>query len=169
VALFEPIFVALNASGSRYVVVGGVAAVLHGHVRLTADVDVIVDLEPSAASAALEALTRIGLEPRAPVPVAAFVDPLVRAEWMKRKSMRVFSLWDPHDPMREVDLLLEHPIAFEGLWQRSVEVELETTTVRIVSLDDLIELKRIAGRPEDLQDVAALEAIRERRRLAGNR
>ena len=40
--LYEPLFHALNASGARYVVVGGVATVLHGYARLTADIDLII-------------------------------------------------------------------------------------------------------------------------------
>jgi hypothetical protein len=46
--LFEPLFAALEAAGARYVVVGGVATVLQGFARLTAGVDLIVDLEPAA-------------------------------------------------------------------------------------------------------------------------
>ena len=37
--LYEPLFRALNASEARYVVVGGVATVLHGYARLTADIE----------------------------------------------------------------------------------------------------------------------------------
>ena len=43
--LFEPVIRTLNASGTRYVVVGGLATVLHGHARMTADIELIVDLE----------------------------------------------------------------------------------------------------------------------------
>jgi predicted nucleotidyltransferase len=162
VSLFESVFAALNHSGARYVVVGGVATVLHGHARLTADIDLIVDLAPAAARAVVEALAGLGLRPRAHVPLSAFADPAARAEWVRGKSMKVFSLWDPANPMREVDLFLEHPLPFDELWARAIEVTLDTTTVRIASLDDLILLKRLAGRPEDLQDIAALEFIRER-------
>jgi len=47
--LFEPIFEALNSAQVRYIVVGGVATVLHGFARLTADLDLIVDLQPVEA------------------------------------------------------------------------------------------------------------------------
>ena len=164
-ALFEPIFRALNASGARYVVVGGVATVLHGHARLTADVDVVVDLSPQGSRAVIDALSAIGLRPRAPVPASAFADPAARAEWAGEKGMTVFSLWDPSDPMREVDLFLEHPMPFDGLWERSVEMTLGDASVRVASLDDLIALKRLAGRPVDLQDVEALETIRDRKQV----
>jgi hypothetical protein len=65
--LFEPIFEALDAAGVRYVAVGGVAVVLHGHARLTADLDLAVDLAAGPAAAAIAALTGIGFRPRAPV------------------------------------------------------------------------------------------------------
>lgn len=41
--LFEPLFAALEEGDVRYVVVGGLATVLHGHARLTADVDLVID------------------------------------------------------------------------------------------------------------------------------
>jgi hypothetical protein len=48
--LFRPVFEALDAARVRYVVVGGLAVVLHGHARLTADLDLMIDLasEPAA-------------------------------------------------------------------------------------------------------------------------
>lgn len=44
-SLYRPLFRVLNASGTRYVVVGGVATVLHGYPRLTADVDHLSDAD----------------------------------------------------------------------------------------------------------------------------
>jgi len=144
------------------VVVGGLAAVLHGYPRLTADIDLILDLEPSPARRAMDTFTRLGFRPRAPVDAAAFADPETRAAWIKEKGMRVFSLWDPAQPLREVDIFVEHPIPFEQLWSRAEAISLATTTVRVASIPHLIELKRLAGRPQDLQDIKALEAIQER-------
>ncbi|MCA1845773.1 MAG: type II toxin-antitoxin system VapC family toxin [Actinomycetota bacterium] len=64
---FEDTIAALNRSDVRYVVVGGLAVVLHGHVRLTVDLDLAVDLEPREARRAVDVLTAIGLTPAAPV------------------------------------------------------------------------------------------------------
>jgi hypothetical protein len=163
-ALFEPVFEALETARARYVVVGGLATVLHGFARLTADIDLIVDLEPSEATKVLSALRGIGLRPRAPVGAYDFADPIVRKGWIDEKGMRVFSLWDPADPLREVDLFVEHPLPFDELWGRSELVELGRNRVRIASIADLIALKRLAGRPQDLQDIEALQAILEQKR-----
>lgn len=163
VAFFEPIFDALNRAGVRYVVVGGVAVVLHGHPRLTADLDLAVDLSPAQARKAIDALLGLGLRPRAPVDPAGFADPATRSRWIAERGMRVFSMWDPEDPLRVVDLFVENPIDFEELWSRSENVPLSGTTARVASIPDLIRLKRLAGRPEDALDIEALEAILERR------
>lgn len=159
VGIFEPVFEALNAAEARYVVVGGLATVLHGHARLTADVDLVVDLDPPAARAAMQALTVLGLRPRAPVRAVDFADPDQRRTWVEDKGMQVFSLWSPADPLLEVDVFVTHPIPFDGLWARSRLVRLGGVEARIASIPDLITLKRLAGRPEDLQDIEALEAI----------
>src|SRR5678816_950706 len=61
-----------------------------------------------------------------------------RRMWFDDKGMRVLSLWDPHHPMREVDLFVENPIDFDLLHERSQIVALATTSVRIASIEDLI-------------------------------
>jgi hypothetical protein len=164
VALFEPIFDALNRSGVRYVVVGGVATVLHGFPRLTADIDLVVDLEPGEAQKAINALLGIGLRPYAPVDPAEFADPSQRRRWIEEKNMRVFTMSDPHNPLRQVDIFVEHPMDFETLWSRAERVRLEATEVRVAAIPDLIELKRQAGRLQDLADIEALTAILQKKR-----
>jgi hypothetical protein len=162
-SLFETLFDALNAGGMRYVVVGGLATVLHGYARLTADVDLVVDLSPHEAKKTIDVLTQFGLLPRAPVVASQFADDGVRQGWVRDKGMRVFSLWDPKEPLREVDLFVQHPIPFADLYARSEVVTVNATDIRIASIADLITLKRIAGRPEDLADIEALEAIAARK------
>lgn len=78
--------------------------------------------------------------------------------------MRAFSLVDPTNPMRVVDLLLKPEVPFDELLARSQEALVGDTPVRVASLDDLIVLKRHAGRPQDLADIGELEAIRKRKR-----
>ena len=113
-AFFEPLFQALNEAGVRYVVVGGLATVLHGYARLTADIDLACDLTP--ARTLKETLMTMGLTPRPPVDSFQFSDPDVRQRWIEEKGMRVFSMIDRENPVRAVDLFVEHPIDFEELW-----------------------------------------------------
>ncbi len=165
-SVFEPIFQILNTAGVRYVVVGGLATVLHGYARLTANVDLAVDLAPEAATKMIRTLVANGFRPQVPVSPEAFADPEVREIWLRDKHMLAFSLVDQANPMRVIDLLLKPDVPFAELLARSEAVALNNTTVRIASIDDLIALKRHAGRPQDLADIAQLEAIRRRK---GNR
>lgn len=155
---FEVIFEALE--GVRYLVVGGVAVVLHGHPRFTADLDLVVALEEANARGAMTALEGLGFRPRAPVPAQGFADAATREGWVRDKGLTVFSLWSPYWPGTEIDLFVEEPFAFDEAYARALRVALDGVTVTVASLDDLVLMKRRAGRPKDLADVAALEAIR---------
>lgn len=73
-------------------------------------------------------------------------------------------MWDPPAPLREVDLLVEPPIAFDDLWARGVDVMPAGWRVRVASLQDLLTMKRLAGRPKDLEDIAAHTSLAARRR-----
>ena len=162
--LFGPIFEALNGAAVRYVVVGGVAVVLHGHVRATVDLDLIIDLSPDEARKAIDVLLGLGLRPSPPVDAIEFADPVVRERWIQEKGMQVFSLRDPDDPFRSVDLFTRSPIEFDELLSRSEIVDLGTQAVRVASIPDLISLKRTAGRTQDFADIEKLEAILHERR-----
>src|SRR5215210_3067519 len=118
-SIFEPVIEALERARVRYVVVGGVAVVLRGHARLTADLDLAVDLAPQEAARAMRVLTEIGLRPRAPIDPEEFADADARARWRSEKGMEVLSLWDPEHPMRSVDLFVENPVEFQELWDQS--------------------------------------------------
>jgi len=160
-ALFEPVFEALEKSGARCVVVGGVAVVLHGYARMTADLDLVVDWDAPSAARALEALAGLGLKPRAPVDAKGLLDPKTRKTWREEKGMMAFSFIDPKNPLFAVDLFVEPPLPFESLWTRSRSVSLGKTSVRIAAIEDLISLKKKSGRPQDLADVEALEVLKK--------
>lgn len=147
-------------------VVGGVAVVLHGYARLTADVDLVLDLERDAAARAMRALLALGLRPRAPVDAEDFADERVRGRWLRDEGMQVFSIFKPADPLLSVDVFAEPPVDFEGLYARAEVCDVEAVPVRIASIPDLIRLKRLAGRPRDREDVEKLEEICGGRRSA---
>jgi hypothetical protein len=152
---------ALHHADVRAVVVGGVAVVLHGHPRLTVDLDLVIDLADENVRSVLSVLGAHGLVPRLPVPAEQFADPETRERWRADRGLTVFSLHDPDDPLREVDLFAEPPLPFDQLWDASLVVDVAGVPVRVVGLEHLLAMKRQTGRPQDLVDVAALEALRK--------
>jgi len=158
---YDRVFVALADADIRFVVVGGVAVVLHGHLRQTVDADLVIDLEDGEARRAMTVLVGLGLEPRLPVDALEFGDSATRQSWIEDRGMMVFTMLDPSDPFFELDLFVRYPRPFEDLFEQSKRLEVEGREVRIASIDHLIEMKRRAGRHKDLEDIDELEALRD--------
>ena len=83
----EAIVGALNGANVRYLIAGGLAVVAHGYVRFTADLGLIVDLDPANVTRAMTTLTSLGYRPRAPVWLDKFADPAKRAQWARDKGL----------------------------------------------------------------------------------
>ena len=156
---FLRVFKALQDSGVRYVLVGGLAVLLHGVDRLTADIDLVIDLAPDEAAKAIDVLLALGLKAAAPVNPREFADPAVRRRWREESALMVLSFWDPQNSCPTVDLFAEYPMEFESLFANSLTVPLAGTDVRIASIAHLIDIKRVAGRPRDLEDVVRLNEL----------
>ncbi len=157
----EWVLAPLERLGVRYLIVGGVAVVLHGYLRTTLDLDLVLQLEPENLEKALRALAELGFQPRVPVSLSSFADPAMRETWAREKNMQVFSLWHPDHPGFAVDLFLREPFDFDATYQRAVRVPLQHVQATVVSLQDLMEMKRAAGRSRDLEDVEALAELSE--------
>jgi len=155
----ETILDALEDAGVRYLVVGGVAVVLHGHLRFTADLDLVLDLDEANLLRAVDALEGLGFRPRPPVPFRAFADADTRRGWVETKGLTVFSVWSPRFPGTELDLFVEAPFEFAEAYAEASLVSLDDGVVHVVSLTRLIEMKERVGRPRDRADVEALRAI----------
>jgi Nucleotidyltransferase of unknown function (DUF6036) len=146
-----------------YVVIGGVATQVHGHRRTTMDLDLTPDPDPEnlrrlgAALAELEVRPADGMEegeisvsdPER-LAIAAIVPPL------QTRHGQIHILKEPKGAR-----------AFDEMRKRALVVDLDGTDVAIVSLDDLIRMKRAAGRPRDLDDIATLTEVERQRRSKG--
>lgn len=159
-SVFRDILRRLTLERVRYVVVGGVAVVLHGHLRATKDLDLVIDLSPEQALRAMQILKECGLQPLVPVDAEQFADPATRREWIETKNMMVLQMRDPSDIRRSVDLFVDYPIPFEDLWQRAERLRIDDVVVTVASIDDMLIMKRKAGRAQDLDDITHSNASR---------
>lgn len=158
----EAVVQSLNEAGVRYLVVGGVAVVAHGYVRFTADLDLVLDPKPEALRRAVIALSAISYRPRAPVAFEDFADETKRLAWAAEKGLTVFSIRSDVHSGTEVDLFAESPFDFEAAYSRCSRFDVsEGIVATVLGLSDLINMKRKAGRPLDMIDLAALEAQRD--------
>jgi predicted nucleotidyltransferase len=156
------ILAALHDADVDYVVVGGVAVVLRGHARMTVDLDLALDLTAQNLATALEVLTAEGLRPRLPVAAEQFADEETRTGWVEQRNLVAFTMHDPDNPLREVDLLATAPIPFADLAADADWITIDSVPVKVASVEHLVAMKRHSGRPIDLADIAALSALAER-------
>jgi hypothetical protein len=159
--VFDPIFTALHDANVDYLVVGGLAVVLHGHLRATSDIDIVLSMEQHNLENAMKALKELAYVPRAPVPIEQFANERIRESWIQEKGLTVFSLSSTKYPLVEIDLFVREPFDFQSAKQRKKIIAIDHFEIHVASIEDLIELKREAGRPLDLEDIKMLESIRD--------
>tara|TARA_B100000315_G_scaffold258184_1_gene309440 strand:+ start:1922 stop:2416 length:495 start_codon:yes stop_codon:yes gene_type:complete len=159
---YEEVFDKLNRSHINYVVVGGVALVLHGVVRLTADLDLMVHLENHNLKQFIDVMKGLGYRPKIPVKAESFIDPNMRMKWIKEKNMKVFSFFHPHQAISLIDVFVNEPISYHKVKADHVMIRSGNINIPIVSKRNLIKLKNISGRPQDIADIAALKEVMQR-------
>jgi hypothetical protein len=132
----------LNSLDVRYLVIGGIAAILHGVPRATFDLDLLVEATPSNAAALLDALRDAGFG----------TADLTTPEEILENEITVFK-----DKVR-IDVQTSTPgLDFADAWPRRQNLEYEGQPFPVVCREDLIAAKRASGRPVDLEDVRLLE------------
>jgi predicted nucleotidyltransferase len=134
------------------------AVIAHGYMRMTMDVDLVIDLEHDNLLRALHALEKVGYKPRLPVAMEQFADIETRERWINEKRMLVFPLWNPADEDgMVVDLFVKCPFDFSEEYAKAKWMELDGQKVPFVGLDCLLAMKKEASRPKDLADIECLK------------
>jgi hypothetical protein len=143
---YRDVFKCLHAHEVRYLVIGGIAAIIHGVPRMTLDLDMLIDATQENAQRLVDAFLDAGLGTAA----------LTTAEGILAIPITVFA-----DRVR-IDVQTKTPgIAFADAWPRRQTIEHEGQEIHVVSRQDLIASKLAAGRPVDLEDVRLLRLADE--------
>jgi hypothetical protein len=156
---FLEVFRALNTAEVRYLVIGGVAAALHGVPRMTGDIDLALSMDEQNLTLAINAITGLGFVPRAPVDAADFIDAAKREKWVREKSLVAFGLHRTVPIPLELDLLAENQFNFDEAYVERETKQIDGVAIDVLDKQRLITMKRATGRPIDLQDADALETI----------
>lgn len=144
-------------AGVDFVVIGGIAAIAHGSPQITQDLDISYAGDEENLERLGETLVALGARLRGVTDEVPFVP-----DGRTLRHTRVLTL-DTLDGA--LDLLAE-PDASGGyarLRANAIEAAVSGVTVRIAGLEDLIAMKKAAGRPKDRVYVEELEAIRRLR------
>lgn len=156
--LYVDIFQKLNKENVNYLVVGGVALVLHGVVRFTTDLDLMLAPEDTNLQKFLTAMEDLGFKPKLPALPQKITWEILR-KWKKSKNLEALCLYDPSDPFKLVDIVIDPVVAFKDAFKNKKIVMTSNIKIPVVSVADLKKLKKAVGRPQDLEDIASLDKI----------
>jgi hypothetical protein len=152
--LVEKVCQALASHGVRYALVGGYAVALHGAVRGTVDIDIVVDWTLKSLRATEIALNSLGLVSRLPLSADDVFG--FRDEYVKNRNLVAWNFHNPADVSQQVDVV----IVFDLKGKRRHRVPAASGPLFLLTVSDLLGMKRASGRPQDLADVAALERLK---------
>jgi len=138
---------ALNRAKVAYLVIGGVACILHGYARATEDLDILIERTAPNAARILKALASLGY---------GFAREWTAAEILKRPITVIGD-----DPRVDV-FTIAWKVKYEQAAPNAGTVDVDGVRIPLIGLDDLIETKR-TGRLQDAADIEALEQIRRLR------
>ena len=147
---------ALSAAGVPFAIAGGYAVALHGAVRGTVDVDLVIRLEEASFRKAESAFLSLGLRPRLPVTAEEVFR--FREEYIRNRNLLAWSFVNPSNPAELVDVLIAESLAE----CKPVRISAKGRTLPVVSKDDLIRMKTRSGRPQDLEDISSLKRLGNR-------
>lgn len=138
---------ALNRSGASYLVIGGVACILHGYVRATTDVDILIGRTLDNARRVLAGLSTVGYG--------------FASEWAPEEILARPITIIGDDPAVDV-FTVAWSVKYDQAVGRSSVVEVEGVRIPLIGIDDLIATKQ-TGQPLDAADVEALQTIKRLR------
>jgi predicted nucleotidyltransferase len=156
----EAVARALNEQGVRFLVVGGLAVAAYGHLRYTADVDIVIQLEPHNVRDAFKALGKAGYRPSVPITAEQFADHALRDRLIAEKGMVVLNFWGERFRDTPVDVFVSEPFDFDREFREGLSQELiPGVMMHFPRIETLIDMKLRAGRDKDLNDVQYLRKI----------
>lgn len=142
----------LSESKIKYVVIGGVAAVLYGVIRLTVDVDIVLEFSLENVNKFVSFLKELNLRPLIPINPSDLSNHRKREEWIQEKHAKVINFTNPDGTLKlDVALIYNYQEIEKNI------IEVEGVKVPLISKEMFISMKREAGRPIDLNDIEKLE------------
>lgn len=158
--IFESVFRSLNKARVKYLVVGGVAVNLHGYVRFTGDLDLLILLEEKNLSKMKAVMDDLNYVERLPVSIMDLKDQKQVKQWLEEKNMKAFTFVPPKDNPLQIDIVIEESLKFDKLIKGKVVKRISGVSIPVISINNLVKMKKKANRQKDLLDLEALIEIK---------
>ena len=158
--IYEDVLREFHERGVKYLIVGGIAVNLLGSLRSTADLDIIVELSDRNIEKIIGILKNNGYYVKQPVNPMELAVKETRDDWIKNKNLKAFNFYKK-EGLEEVDIIIESPLSFEKAMETAVLIKVDDITLPVISAENLIEMKKHAGRAVDKLDIEELKKIKK--------
>jgi hypothetical protein len=162
--LYEEILREFQKQKVKYVLVGGIAVNLLGFLRSTADMDILVEMSDDNFRKVVSILKKNGYRVKQLVDPMAIANAKIRHDWIHNKHMKAFNFYK-EDELKEVDIIIESPVSYEEAKKDALKFKIEDTVLPIISIDNLIKMKRNTGCSVDKFDIGELKKIKKLKRI----
>lgn len=144
----------------KFCVIGGFAAVAHGVVRVTMDLDLAISMTRRDLEKSWDVLSKLGFLPRQPLTREIFADPDRLKLATEAKGAKAISFFHERQPYLIVDMLFSEEFQIPD--SERVSLELFGVSCSVASVDKLIALKTLAGRAKDQEDIRELRKLHKK-------
>jgi len=158
---YKELFTVLSASNIKDLIVGGVAVNLYGYTRFTGDTDILIALEKENLSNLDKVMKELGYVERLPVNILELADQNKLDKYIKEKGLMAYTYLSGKGLRLALDIIVQESLNFDKFVANSNIVTAWDLDLPVISLDDLIGMKRTAGRDKDLLDLEALLQLKE--------
>lgn len=144
---------ALEKEKIPYAIVGGYAVALHGAMRGTIDIDLVIHWTLKNLQKVEQVFAGLGLVSLLPIKAIDLFH--FKEEYIKNRHLIAWNFYDPKNPINQIDLIINYDL------QKATTKTITTSQgkLKILSIKELIAMKKASGRPQDLEDVKALENL----------
>jgi predicted nucleotidyltransferase component of viral defense system len=161
VADYQSILREFQKQKLRYLIVGGIAVNLHGYPRFTNDIDILLALDHQNLAIMAGIMESMGYQQRLPISIQELGDENRMQTLMKEKGLIAYSFINAKEPQFSIDVLVGESLAFEKFSSHKMIAEAWGLQIPVVSIDDLIAMKKNSNREKDIQDVVALLELKD--------
>jgi len=124
---------------------------------------ILVEMSDGNLGKVVGILKKEGYRVKQPVDPMGIADERTRNDWIRHKHMKAFNFYKEAE-FKEVDIIIESPVSFAEAKKSALRIKIDDTLLPVISIDNLIKMKRGTGRGVDKLDIEELKKIKKLKR-----
>lgn len=162
--IYEDILRKFQKQKVQYIIIGGIAVNLHGALRSTADLDILLEMSEDNLKRFSTILKENDYHSKQPIDLIQIADKKNREYLVDKKNLKAVNFYK-ESGFEEVDIIIDAPFGFKEARKNIIWVKSGGTRIPLMSIDGLIKMKKKTGRTIDKLDIDALKRIKRLREI----